>query len=81
MRVKPDLADTSLFYIMHDSKHLIFHSQQDFLLPYYKTLYTLNTVNSRFSFFSPTSRIKQVSLFSPHFTFTKGFGERGKLGL
>lgn len=50
MRVKPDLADTSLFNIVHDPKHLIFHSQQDFLLLYYKILDTLNIVNSRFLF-------------------------------
>lgn len=78
MRVKPDLADTTLFDTVHDLKHLTLHSQRDFLLPYYKVLDTLNTVNSRFLFFSPTFRIKQVSPCSKHFTFTKGFGERGK---
>lgn len=47
MRGKADLADTSLFDIVHDPKHGILHRQQDFLLPYYKILDTLNIVNSR----------------------------------
>lgn len=49
-RAKPALVDTSLFNIVHDSEDLIFHNQQDFLLPYYKIPDTLNRVNSRFSF-------------------------------
>lgn len=30
---KADLADTSLFDIVHESKHGILHRQQDFLHP------------------------------------------------
>ena len=48
MRQKPDLAETSLFDIVHDPKHGILHRPQDFLLPYYKILETLNIVDSRF---------------------------------
>lgn len=80
MRGKADLADTSLFDIVHDQKHGYSTDNLSFLHPYYKILDTLNIVDSRFLL--PFLLRLELNRFLcvTQFTFTKALG-RGKIGL